>query len=112
MGLAKLAEEFWNWRLATLPDSSDDLPRVERPEGWLPDWSSKAIAGRREVLAELTRRHRELELSDEPVEVRVDGRLLGSALARVHWELELIRAWERDPGFYVQQSLGPIYVEL
>lgn len=112
MGLAKLAEEFWNWRLATLPDSSDDLPRVERPAGWLPDWSPKSIADRREMLAELTRRHRELDLSDEPVGVRVDGRLLGSALARVHWELELIRAWERNPGFYVQQSLGPIYVEL
>ncbi|MFI7002739.1 DUF885 family protein [Nocardia sp. NPDC050175] len=112
MGLAKLAEEFWNWRLATLPDSHDDLPRVERPAGWLPDWSSKAIAGRQEVLAELTRRHRELDLSDEPVAVQVDGRLLGSALARVHWELELIRDWERNPGFYVQQSLGPIYVEL
>ncbi|WP_405160904.1 DUF885 domain-containing protein [Nocardia sp. NBC_01499] len=112
MGLAKLAEEFWNWRLATLPDSSDDLPRVQRPDGWLPDWSPKAIAERREVLAELTRRHRELDLSDEPVAVRVDGRLLGSALAKVRWELELIRAWERDPGFYVQQSLGPIYIEL
>ncbi|WP_433659127.1 DUF885 family protein [Nocardia sp. CA-128927] len=112
MGLAKLAEEFWNWRLATLPDSSDDLPRVERPDGWLPDWSPQAIADRRAVLAELTRRHRELDLSDEPVAVQVDGRLLGSALAKVHWELELIRAWERNPGFYVQQSLGPIYVEL
>ncbi|MFF3222518.1 DUF885 family protein [Nocardia suismassiliense] len=112
MGLAKLAEEFWNWRLATVPDSSDDLPRVERPAGWLPDWSPAAIAELRTVLAELTRRHRELDLSDEPVAVQVDGRLLGSALARVHWELELIRAWERNPGFYVQQSLGPIYVEL
>ncbi|MFI9401295.1 DUF885 family protein [Nocardia sp. NPDC052316] len=112
MGLAKLAEEFWNWRLATVPDSSDDLPRVERPAGWLPDWSPAAIAELRTVLAELTRRHRALDLSDEPVAVQVDGRLLGSALARVHWELELIRAWERNPGFYVQQSLGPIYVEL
>ncbi|WP_107659235.1 DUF885 family protein [Nocardia suismassiliense] len=112
MGLAKLAEEFWNWRLATVPDSSDDLPRVERPAGWLPDWSPAAIAELRTVLAELTRRHRELDLCDEPVAVQVDGRLLGSALARVHWELELIRAWECNPGFYVQQSLGPIYVEL
>ncbi|WP_040738749.1 DUF885 family protein [Nocardia tenerifensis] len=112
MGLAKLAEEFWNWRLATLPDTSDDLPRVRRPDGWLPDWSPQAIAARREALAEFGGRHRALDLSDEPVAVRVDGRLLGSALARVHWELELIRGWERDPGFYIQQSLGPIYVEL
>ncbi|GAA5088977.1 DUF885 family protein [Nocardia iowensis] len=112
MGLAKLAEEFWDWRIATLPDSSDDLPRVQRPDGWLPDWSPTAIAERRTVLAELTGRHRELDLSDEPVAVRVDGRLLGSALARVHWELELIRGWERNPEFYIQQSLSPIYVLL
>lgn len=112
MGLAKLAEEFWNWRLATAPDSSDDLPRVERPAGWLPDWSAAAIAERRTVLAELTGRHAALELSDEPVTVQVDGRLLGSALAKVHWELELIRGWQRDPGFYVQQSLGAVYVTL
>jgi hypothetical protein len=87
MTLEKLAEEFWTWRLATLPDCGDDLPRVERPPGWRPDWSAAAIADRRHTLAELTRRHRELDLSGEPVGVQVDGRLLGSALARVHWEL-------------------------
>ncbi|WP_280395200.1 DUF885 family protein [Nocardia brasiliensis] len=112
MGLAKLAEEFWNWRTATAPDSSDDLPRVERPANWLPDWSAAAIAERRTVLAEFTRRHAALDLSDEPVAVQVDGRLLGSALAKVHWELDLIRGWERNPGFYVQQSLGAVYAAL
>ncbi|WP_069164679.1 DUF885 family protein [Nocardia altamirensis] len=112
MSSARLADEFWSWRLATLPDSSDDLPRVERPDGWLPDWSPAAIGRRKDVLADLTRRHRALDLSAEPVADQVDGRLLGVALAKVHWELELIRAWERDPGFYIQQSLGPIYVTL
>lgn len=109
MGLEKLAEEFWTWRIATVPDDGDDVPRVERPPGWLPDWSAGAIADRRRTLAELTTRYRELDLSAEPVGVQVDGRLLGSALAKVHWELELIRGWQRNPGFYVEQSLVPVY---
>jgi hypothetical protein len=109
MSLEKLADEFWIWRIATVPEDGDDVPRVERPAGWLPDWSAAAIADRRATLAELTRQHRDLDLSAEPVGVRVDGRLLGSALARVHWELELIRGWQRDPRFYIDQSLVPIY---
>src|SRR5919198_1083253 len=112
MSLEKLAEEFWTWRTATQPDSRDDIPRVERPAGWLADWSAGAIAERRRTLAELSRRYHELDLSDEPVETQVDGRLLGSALARVHWELELVRGWQRDPNFYLDQSLGPVYLLL
>lgn len=110
--LRALAEEFWAWRVATQPDSGDDLPRVERPDGWLPDWSADAVEARGKALAELTARHRELDLSAEPVESQVDGRLLGAALARVHWELELVRAWQRNPGFYVEQALVPIYLAL
>jgi hypothetical protein len=110
--MEKLAEEFWTWRTATQPDSRDDLPRVERPPGWLPDWSAEAVADRRRTLAELTRRHAAVDLSAEPVAVQVDGRLLASALARVHWELELLRGWQRNPGFYLDQSLGPIYLQL
>src|SRR2546430_1210803 len=112
MSLEKLADEVWTWRLATLPDCRDDLPRVERPPGWLPDWSAGAIADRKRTLAELTLRHRDLDLSAEPVSVQVDGRLLGSALAKVHWELELVRGWQRDPAFYLDQSLGPVYLLL
>jgi uncharacterized protein DUF885 len=112
MSLEKLADEFWTWRLATLPDCRDDLPSVERPPGWLPDWSAGAIADRKRTLAELTRRHRDLDLSAEPVSVQVDGRLLGSALAKVHWELELVRGWQRDPAFYLDQSLVPVYLLL
>lgn len=112
MTLEKLADEFWTWRLATVPDSHDDIPRVERPPGWLPDWSPDAVSDRRRVLSDLTRRHRELDLSSEPTAVQVDGRLLGSALARVHWELDLVRAWQRDPTFYLAQALVPIYLPL
>jgi hypothetical protein len=49
------------------------------------------------------------DLSTGPVAVQVDGRLLGSALARVRWELDLLRGWQRNPCFYLEQSLVPLY---
>ena len=42
-----------------------------------------------------------------PVATQVDHRLLGAALARVHWELEVLRNWERDAVFLTSQVLGP-----
>ncbi|MEN8656122.1 DUF885 family protein [Streptomyces sp. 21So2-11] len=107
--LWRLAEEFWAWRTATQPDSYDDVTRVERPAGWLPDWSSDAIAERRSVLAQFKRRHGDLHVPTELVANQVDTALLGSALARVHWELDLLRAWRRNPCFYLDQALVPVY---
>jgi hypothetical protein len=42
------------------------------------------------------------------VSQQVDHRLLGSALARVHWELDILRRWQRDPGYYIAQTLSPV----
>jgi hypothetical protein len=107
--LRELAEEFWAWRAATQPESHDDIVRMERPLGWVNDWSADTVAGRRRTLAALAERHRGLDLSAEPVAVQADGRLIGSALARVRWELDLLRGWQRNPCFYVDQSLVPIH---
>jgi hypothetical protein len=35
---------------ANQPVSSDDIPRIERPADWAPDWSTKAFALRRREL--------------------------------------------------------------
>ncbi|WP_327381597.1 DUF885 family protein [Streptomyces sp. NBC_01207] len=107
--LERLAEEFWEWRTATQPDSHDDVTRIERPAGLLPDWSPDAIAERRRTLSGFTQRHGDLEVAAEPVATRVDTALLGSALARVHWELDLLRNWRRNPCFYLDQALVPLY---
>ncbi|NUR86400.1 MAG: DUF885 domain-containing protein, partial [Nonomuraea sp.] len=107
--LTELAEEFWSWRAATQPVTSDDIVRVERPPGWVNDWSPGAVEARRRDLAAFAERYQRLDLAAEPVAVQVDGRLIGSALARVRYELELLRGWQRDPGFYLQQSLGPLF---
>jgi hypothetical protein len=39
--LDQLASDFWQWRAFHQPNSSDDLPRIERPRGWEPDWSQE-----------------------------------------------------------------------
>jgi uncharacterized protein (DUF885 family) len=47
-----------------------------------------------------------------PIPRQVDYRLIGSALSRVGWELYVTRNWQRDPGFYVDQTLGAVYERL
>ena len=39
---------------------------------------------------------------------QVDYRLIGSALARVRWELDVNPRWQRDPTFYLNQTLTAI----
>ena len=104
-----LARDVWTWRAATQPSSGDDIPRLERPEGWLPDWSAAAVAARRATLAQLTTRYAAIDTAGWPVPRQVDYRLIGSALARVRWELDGAPAWRRDPAFYIQQALGPVF---
>jgi hypothetical protein len=110
--LQKLAEEFWDWRARNQPVSSDDIPRIERPSDWFPDWSAAAIERRRGELSAFEDRWRSLDEKSWPVAQQVDYRLIGSALARVHWELNLTCAQERNPGFYVDQSLGWLFLSL
>ncbi|WP_346099579.1 DUF885 family protein [Streptomyces olivaceiscleroticus] len=106
---ARLAAEFWAWRTRTQPDSYDDITRVERPPGWVADWSPAAVRARREAYEGFAERYRRIEAPPADVRAQVDQRLLGSALARVRWELDLLRGWQRDPSFYVDQSLVPVY---
>ena len=42
--LEALAAEFWTWRAAQQPRSRDDIPRIDRPAGWVPDFSADAVA--------------------------------------------------------------------
>ncbi|HLZ25708.1 MAG TPA: DUF885 family protein [Chloroflexota bacterium] len=112
--LAPLAAEFWAWRAVTQPASGDDIPRIERPAGWTPDWSPETVDRQRKQLEAFTARWEDL-FSDAqawPVDQQVDLRLIGSALARVHWELDVVQGWRRNPHFYVHQTLGPVFEAL
>src|SRR5215510_6556618 len=108
----QLANDFWQWRAYHQPNSSDDIPRIERPSDWEPDWSRAAIEKMREALASFAERWKSMDVSAWPVPRRVDYRLIGSALARAEWELDVLRSWERNPRFYVYQTLGALFEEL
>ncbi len=110
--LQQLAKDFWTWRAANQPVSSDDIPRIERPPEWVPVWSPKAIEQRRHEFAEITKRLSEIDPKSWPIPQQVDYRLIGSALARVNFELNVMCIHERNPGFYVDQTLGLLFLSL
>jgi hypothetical protein len=110
--LQQLATDFWIWRSANQPISSDDIPRIERPDDWVPDWSARAIERRRSELAEFSARHDAIDPRVWPLAQQVDYRLIGSAIARGQWELNVSRGHERNPGFYVDQTLGLLFLSL
>jgi len=104
--LDDLARDFWTWRASEMPVSTDDIPRLERPAGWIPDWSPAAAARYQQDLVRFEERWKEIDASSWPVARQVDYRLMGSAIARVRWELVVNRAWQRNPDFYLDQTLG------
>jgi len=106
--LATLSRDFWAWRATTQPITRDDVPRVDRPHGWAPDWSPAAVDARRVKLSSLMVRWQALADPQAPTFARVDHSLLGSGLARVRWELDGVRSWRRDPGFYVDQTVSAV----
>jgi hypothetical protein len=111
--LQELGRSFWTWRAATQPFGPDDIPRIDRPTGLIVDWSAAAVARRLEMLGSLEAGWRGLApAADAPVRDQVDYRLLGSAIARVHWELSVVRRWQRDPSFYLDETLGSVAIDL
>ncbi|HEY2802017.1 MAG TPA: DUF885 domain-containing protein [Chthoniobacterales bacterium] len=105
--LQKLAKNFWTWRAQEAPFTGDDVNRTERPGGTR-DWSAPAIEKRCADLGEFEARWQRLNGSAGPIAQQVDYRLIGCALARVRWELEINPRWKRDPNFYLEQTLTPV----
>src|SRR5947207_2421769 len=105
--LDKLASDFWSWRAKYAPVTGDDVNRLERPGG-VRDWSAAAIDKRTRHLKEFDARYQKIDPSAWPIPQQVNYRLIGSALSRVHWELEVNPRCKRDPNFYIEQTLTPI----
>jgi len=102
--LDKLADDFWTWRAKYAPFTGDDVNRIERPGGTR-DWSRVSIDKRRKDLAEFEARWKKIDIDGWPITKQVDYKLIGSALSRVHWELDINPRWKRDPNFYIEQTL-------
>ncbi len=108
-GLQRLAADFWAWRAETQPLSGDDITRIERPPQWVPDWSPRSVSQRREALGSFRQRWEILQAPQPEIAGQVDYRLIGSAIARVEWELDVQRNWRRNPVFYIDQTLGSLF---
>jgi uncharacterized protein (DUF885 family) len=104
-----LARDFWNWRAAEQPVSTDDIPRLERPANFVPDWSPGAVESYRKQVSEFEKRWKTINAAKWPVPRQVDYRLIGSAIARARWELDYLQAWRHNPNFYLDQSLGAYF---
>ncbi len=102
--LPDLATDFWNWRVYEQPFSEDDIPRLDRPQDFVIDWSPEKVAQRRTELAALEGRWKAINTGGESIANQVDYRLIGSALARARWELDIEQGWKRNPVFYVQSK--------
>jgi hypothetical protein len=108
-GLQQLAAEFFAWRADQQPASGDDIPRVERPQGWLPAWSAENLAIYRVKYRDFLERLGALDRSGFSRADEVDALLLASAIKRVGWELDVLRSPHRNPLFYIDQTLGSVF---
>ena len=102
--LEQLANDLWAWRAKYAPFTGDDVNRIEWPGG-MRDWSRASISQRQKDWAGFDTRWRKLDPAQWPIPKQVDYKLIGSALSRVRWELELNPRWKRDPNFYIEQTL-------
>jgi uncharacterized protein DUF885 len=102
--LETLGNDFWAWRAKYAPFTADDVNRMDRPGGTR-DWSRLSIDQRRKDLANFEARWKKLNPAQWPIPKQVDYKLIGSALSRVRWELDVNPRWKRDPNFYVEQTL-------
>ncbi len=112
--IKKLSSDFWTWRAQQQPRSHDDIPRIERPANWVPRWSLTDVASYRAELNSFEERWSAITTgpAQSPtmdIPTWIDHRLLGSALARVKWELDELAIWQTQPRFYVDQTIGVIF---
>lgn len=108
-GIQSLANDFFEWRKITQPSTEDDILRVERPDGWIPDFSTEALERNKQKHLEYSTRLKNLPKDNWSRSDSVDFLLLHSAIERVNWELNVLRSPYRNPGFYVHQTIGSVY---
>lgn len=110
----ELSSQFWTWRAEQQPRSHDDIPRIERPSNWTPEWSAADIAHYREKLSEFEAKWATIEVGQHEapkvsIQAWVDHRALGSAISRVRWELDVLSIWQTQARFYIDQTIGVIF---
>ncbi len=107
--LQALAADFFEWRRVQQPVSGDDIVRVERPDAWVPDFSPDALADYRLRYQAFLQALDKLDSQEWSRADEVDAQLLRAAIERVHWELDVLKLPQRNPLFYVDQTLGSVF---
>ncbi len=107
--LQRLAKDFFDWRTITQPVNGDDIPRIERPDGWTPEYSSASIKNYEDKYAEFSKKLKEIPKIDWTTADSADFLLLHSAIERVNWELNILKLPYAHPEFYVFQTAGTIH---
>jgi hypothetical protein len=107
--LQALSANFFEWRRIQQPAMGDDIPRVERPDGWLPDYSPEALEQYRGRYQGYIEAVDQLDSEFWSIADQVDARLLKAAIERIHWELDILELPQRNPLFYLDQTLGSIF---
>jgi len=107
--LQSLAARFFTWRARTQPCTGDDIPRVERPGGWVPAVSRAELHDQQRMYREFRNLLRHVPRGRWDRGDSVDYLLLRSAIERIHWELDVLKTPFRNPDFYVDQTLGAVY---
>lgn len=107
--LQALAKEFFEWRATTQPATGDDVNRVERPAGWVPDFSAAALQQHDAAQKKFHDRLNTLDKTGWTIADSVDYLFLRGAIERVNYELNIVRSARRNPDFYVNQTLGAVF---
>ncbi len=107
--LVALSQEFRTWLQRNGPVEPFASNRLRRPPDWQPDWSQSAIQARKSDYLRFQARLDALAPETMETPDRVDAALLGAAMERVHWQLEVLDRPSRDPGFYLDQALGSLF---
>ena len=107
--LQEFARDFFAWRTITQPVTGDDIPRIERPDLWTPDFSSAAIKIYKSKYKKYIARLISIPKANWTRSDSIDYLLLRSAVERVNWELNILKLPESHPEFYVQQTLGSVF---
>lgn len=107
--LQSLAADFFQWRMVTQPSTEDDILRVERPDGWIPDFSPETLEKNKQKYIEYSNQLKNISRNNWSRSDSIDYLLMHSAIERVNWELNILRSPYRNPDFYVHQTVGAVY---
>ncbi|NNF38732.1 MAG: DUF885 family protein [Gemmatimonadetes bacterium] len=87
------------------------LERFETVDG-VTDYGDAAVDRARGRITDFQSRLQDMAVASWPLSRQVDYLVVRGMVDQAHFELEVFRPWERDPGFYVDPLLRTAFVEL